>query len=70
MLNQIQYTVKSLPFTNTTILLPFYSKKIDLTKFKDTLETFYYDNDEIKPNNKALEKEFGKRKVVEKTLEK
>ena len=42
----------------------FYSKQDDLNKFKDILETFYYDTEKIKPNNEAQEKDLEKRKVV------
>ena len=33
-----------------------YSKQNDLAEFKDTLKTFYYDTEEIKPKNKAQKK--------------
>ena len=42
----------------------FSSKQNDLTEFKDSLETFYYDTKEITPNNEAQEKDLEKRKVV------
>ena len=42
----------------------FYSKQNDLTEFKDTLDTFYYDIEKIKQNNEAQEKDLEKRKVV------
>ena len=42
----------------------FYSKQDNLNKFKDILETFYYDTEKIKPNKEAQEKDLEKRKVV------
>ena len=36
----------------------------NLIEFKDTLELFYYDTEEIKPNNEDQEKDLEKRKVV------
>ena len=33
----------------------------DLNEFKDTLETFYYDIKEIKPNNEPQEKDIYKK---------
>ena len=35
-----------------------------MIEFKDTLELFYYDTEEIKPNNEDQEKDLEKRKVV------
>ena len=42
----------------------FYSKQNDLIEFKEKLETFYYDTEEIKSNNEAQEKDLEKRKAV------
>ena len=42
----------------------FYLKQNDITEFNDTLEIFYYDTEEIKPNNETHEKGLEKRKVV------
>ena len=38
----------------------FYSKENDLSDFKDTLEIFYYDTEEIKPNHESQEKDLEK----------
>ena len=42
----------------------FYSKQNDLIEFKDILELFYHDNEEIKQNNNNKEKDLEQRKVV------
>ena len=41
-----------------------------MIEFKDTLELFYYDTEEIKPNNEDQEKDLEKRKVVINTASK
>ena len=66
----MQSTVKILLFINTTTECSFSSKRNDLIESKDILEIFYYDTDEIAPNNKAQEKDFVKRKVVLNTASK
>ena len=43
---------------------PFDSKQNDLRKFKDILELFYHDTEEIKPNNEEQKKELKERKAV------
>ena len=40
----------------------FSSKQNDLSDFKDTLETFYYHTEKIKPNNETQKNDF-KRKI-------
>ena len=41
-----------------------------MIEFKDTLELFYYDTEEIKPNNEDQEKDLEKRNVVINTASK
>ena len=41
-----------------------------MIEFKDTLELFYYDTEEIKPNNEDQEKDLEKGKVVINTASK
>ena len=38
----------------------FYSKQNDLIEFKDILEMFYFDTEEVKPNNETQGKDLEK----------